>query len=49
MTQSELIDILAIKHTHLNSKDVEFSVKVILEYMVQILSSGEWIEIKQST
>ena len=46
MTKSELIDMLAMKHTHLVQKDVELSVKIILEHMAQSLASGERIEIR---
>lgn len=41
MTKSELIDILAMKHTHLLQKDVELSVKAIIDEMVNNLASGE--------
>jgi len=46
MTRSELIDVLAMKHNHLNLKDVELSVKIIIEHMAQFLSNGERIEIR---
>lgn len=46
MTKSELIEILARKQPQLNSKDVELSVKTILEHMAQVLASGERIEIR---
>ncbi|MBF0265194.1 MAG: integration host factor subunit beta [Gammaproteobacteria bacterium] len=46
MTKSELIDLLAMKHTHLVQKDVELSVKIILEHMAQSLANGERIEIR---
>jgi len=46
MTKSELIDTLAMKHTHLVQKDVELSVKIILEQMAQSLANGERIEIR---
>ncbi|MBF0266031.1 MAG: integration host factor subunit beta [Gammaproteobacteria bacterium] len=46
MTKSELIENLAMKHTHLNLIDVESSVKIILEHMAQSLSKGERIEIR---
>jgi len=46
MTKSELIDTLAMKHTHLVLKDVELSVKIILEHMAQSLASGDRIEIR---
>jgi len=44
MTKSELIDALAMKHSHLAYKDVELSVKVMLEHIIQTLASGERIE-----
>ncbi len=48
MTKSELIDALAVKHhSHLAYKDVELSVKLMLEHMmIQTLSNGERIEIR---
>jgi len=46
MTKSELIDSLSAKHTHLGHKDVELSVKIILEHMAQSLASGERIEVR---
>jgi len=46
MTKSELFDLLAMKHTHLVQKDVELSVKIILEHMAQSLANGERIEIR---
>jgi len=46
MTKSELIEVLAQKHTHLVQKDVELGVKMILEHMAQSLASGERIEVR---
>ena len=46
MTKSELIDTLAQKLNHLTYKDVEFSVKTILEQMAQTLATGGRIEIR---
>lgn len=46
MTKSELIERIAEQQEQLSIKDVELSVKMILEYMSQILSSGERIEIR---
>lgn len=46
MTKSELIESLARRQSQLAYKDVELAVKAILEYMAQILSSGERIEIR---
>jgi integration host factor subunit beta len=46
MTKSELIEALARKQGHLAHKDVELSVKTILEHMSEALSGGERIEIR---
>jgi integration host factor subunit beta len=46
MTKSELIDILARKQSHLAYKDVELSVKTLLEQMSEALATGERIEIR---
>ncbi|MBK1673615.1 integration host factor subunit beta [Ectothiorhodospira shaposhnikovii] len=46
MTKSELIDILARKQSHLAYKDVELSVKTMLEQMSQALATGDRIEIR---
>lgn len=46
MTKSELIEIVANKQPHLAFKDVELSVKTLLEQMSEALSSGERIEIR---
>jgi integration host factor subunit beta len=46
MTKSDLIEALAYKQTHLPAKDVELSVKIILEQMSNALSSGGRIEIR---
>jgi len=46
MTKSELIDRIAGKQTQLSSKDVELSVKAMIEYMSQVLSEGGRIEIR---
>lgn len=46
MTKSELIEILARKQSHLAYKDVELSVKTLLEHMSTALSTGERIEIR---
>ena len=46
MTKSEIIDVLARKQSHLSSKDVELSVKMLLENMSETLSSGGRIEIR---
>ncbi len=46
MTKSELIDALAEKQDYLVYKDVELSVKMLLEQMSQSLANGERIEIR---
>jgi len=46
MTKSELIEVLARKQPQLAYRDIELSVKTILEYMSASLSSGERIEIR---
>lgn len=46
MTKSELIEIIARKQTQLAYKDVELSVKALIEQMAQSLSTGERIEIR---
>ena len=46
MTKSELIDRITAKQTQLSSKDVELAVKAVIEYMSQVLSEGERIEIR---
>lgn len=46
MTKSELIEILARQQPHLALKDVELSVKCIIEQMSETLASGERIEIR---
>lgn len=46
MTKSELIERIAEKQAQLSLKDVELSVKTIIDLMTQSLSSGERIEIR---
>lgn len=46
MTKSEVIDILARKQSHLSSRDVELSVKLLLDQMSETLSNGGRIEIR---
>ncbi|MBD3619987.1 MAG: integration host factor subunit beta [Gammaproteobacteria bacterium] len=46
MTKSDLIDIIARKQSHLAYKDVELSVKTLLEQMSHALAGGERIEIR---
>ncbi len=46
MTKSELIEAIALKHTHLSQKDIDLSVKTILELMTQSLEKEERVEIR---
>ncbi len=46
MTKSEIINILSRKQSHLSSKDIELSVKILLEQMSDTLTEGERIEIR---
>jgi integration host factor subunit beta len=46
MTKSELIEYISEKQNQLPVKDVELAVKLLLDYMSDILSSGERIEIR---
>ncbi len=46
MTKSELIEAIALKHTQLSQKDIDLSVKTILEQMAQSLEEGDRIEIR---
>ena len=46
MTKSELIELLAVKNSHLNHKDVELAVKSLLEQMSLSLATGQRIEIR---
>ena len=46
MTKSELIERLAERQDQLSAKDVELAVKLMLEHMSQMLSSGDRIEIR---
>jgi len=46
MTKSELIDIIARNQNQLPYKDVELSVKTLIEQMAQALAAGERIEIR---
>ena len=46
MTRSELIEILAEKNPDLMQKDVESSVKHMLEQMTQTLEKGKRVEIR---
>ncbi len=46
MTKSELIEALARKQDYLDYRDVELSVKMLLEQMSQSLENGERIEVR---
>ncbi len=46
MTKSELIEKIAQRQSHLAYKDVELSVKTMLEQMSNALANGERIEIR---
>ncbi|WP_328701429.1 integration host factor subunit beta [Cellvibrio polysaccharolyticus] len=46
MTKSELIEYITEKQNQLPMKDVELAVKLLLDYMSEILASGERIEIR---
>lgn len=46
MTKSDLIEKLTAKQPHLAPKDVELSVKIILEQMSLALATGQRIEIR---
>lgn len=46
MTRTDLIAKLAALHPHLQSKDVELSVKVILDSMATRLAQGGRVEIR---
>jgi integration host factor subunit beta len=46
MTKSELIERIASRQNQLSLKDVELSVKTIIEQMSQTLATGERIEIR---
>lgn len=46
LTKSELIERIAQKQSHLAHKDVELSVKCLLEQMSHSLANGERIEIR---
>ena len=46
MTKSEIINMLSRKQSHLSSKDIEESVKILLEQMSDTLTEGSRIEIR---
>ncbi len=46
MTKSELIEQLTTKQPHISPKDVEKSVREVLESLIHSLSSGDRVEIR---
>ncbi|CAK0763975.1 integration host factor subunit beta [Gammaproteobacteria bacterium] len=46
MTKSDLIDIIASKQNHLAYKDVELSVKTLIDQIAQSLAMGDRVEIR---
>ena len=46
MTKSELVEVIASKQSQLSTKDVELSVKTIIDHMSQALAGGQRIEIR---
>ena len=46
MTKSELIERISESQDQLSCRDVELAVKLMLEYMSQILAAGDRIEIR---
>lgn len=46
MTKSELIEKLSLNHSNIPAKDVEESVKAILDLMTESLADGDRIEIR---
>lgn len=46
MNKSELIERIVDRHQQLSVRDVELAVKMMLEQMTQVLSSGERIEVR---
>src|SRR5690606_22287612 len=46
MTKSELIEYITEKQNQLPMRDVELAVKLLLDYMSDILASGDRIEIR---
>src|SRR5690554_7963776 len=46
MTKSELIESVAEQQDHLPVKDIELAVKLLLDYMSDVLATGERIEIR---
>ena len=46
MTKSDLIERLIRRQPHLNGKDVELAVKIVIEQLSQTLADGDRIEIR---
>ena len=46
MTKSELVEVIASWQSQLSTKDVELSVKTIIDHMSQALAEGQRIEIR---
>ncbi len=46
MTRSELVERLLAKNLHLNQRDVEASIAVIMDAIVDTLASGNRVEIR---
>ena len=46
MTKSELIELLVDRHDQLSVKDIELSVKTMLDHMTESLAQGSRIEIR---
>lgn len=46
MTKSELIENLSLEYSHIPAKDVENSIKEMLELMTESLAGGDRIEIR---
>lgn len=46
MTKSELIEALALRQTHLLHKDVDLTVKLVLDHITASLERGERVEIR---
>lgn len=46
MTKSELIERIAQRQDQLSAKDVELTVKLLLDFMSEVLATGERIEIR---
>ena len=46
MTKSDLIDKLVDRQPHLHGKDVELSVKILIDQLSQTLADGDRVEIR---